>query len=78
MPTMPSGFYSSITYHSTCYNVVVILRNRGMDPKVLAPEGFLICSSSGIKEMFGKVIFVVKSKLQYTMLDANTLTILAL
>lgn len=52
--------------------------NRGMDPKVLAPEGFLICSSSGIKEMFGKVIFVVKSKLQYTMLDANTLTILAL
>lgn len=49
-----------------------------MDPKVLAPEGFLICSSSGIKEMFGKVIFVVKSKLQYTMLDANTLTILAL
>lgn len=43
-----------------------------MDPKVLAPEGFLIYSNSGISEMFGNVIFVVKSKPQYTMLDANT------
>lgn len=43
-----------------------------MDPKVLAPEGFLIYSNSGISEMFGNVIFVVKSRPQYTMLDANT------
>lgn len=39
-----------------------------MDPKVLAPEGFLIYTSSGISGMYDNLISVIKGDPQYFML----------
>lgn len=51
-----------------CGLVVKSLRHHGMDPKVLAPEGFLIYTSSDISGMFDNLICVIKGEPQYFML----------